>query len=364
MRRFRRSSAYALGVLGALVTALMPSTGAFAEGDVDPTNVPIPYEGTANVSPSQGWTFSDCGAVSAASDLVLSCEPSGITFGAETYDPEIDPVVVTAEMTNGRTTMTIDYRVSLEPPEPPATTDLTYAGPASAGTPVLIPFSDLGISCTLCSDGAGIDAASLSPADAGEFWATPTHLVFSPRPDFTGKAELTYRAGDSAGGWSQGAVVTVDVSPQAAQPVTALHVFATLGAEQTVLTLSDMVSAGSDVTFTSCGPPMHGVVTCSEEGEATYTPSGDAQVDQFSFHVVSESGAQATGSVTVVPEDSALPQKGLVPLSDGGTPFPLTSDEKGTRIALALPYVAAPADDTTGGDHFTAFRRFLDEVGA
>ena len=68
---------------------------------------------------------------------------------------------------------------------------------------------------------------------------------------------------------------------------------------------------------------MHGTVVCAPDGSAVYSPGGEVALDQFSYHVVSADGEQATGSVTLVagaptPETWPVPAAGDV--GDDGVP--------------------------------------------
>ena len=241
------------------------------------------------------------------------------------YDPAYGQVVVPVTMSNGRTTTTIEYVLFLEPPAVPELPEVTYGYPAPAGGALLIPISDLGVTCTACSAGSGLEVTSFAPKGAATVLPTETHLVVRPHADFEGPLEITIRYGDMWGGWSQPTVLTVPVSRLDEDAPVAQHVQRRLPGKATQIDLNELVHfpAGAEGARILCGSAIHGTVVCDAAGHASYTPTEKAQVDQFAFHVA-QNGDLVTGSVTFVAEgaDVGLPDKGFAVTEPRTSPTP------------------------------------------
>jgi len=314
-------------VAAAVLVAAGLAAAQAAAAYTGPNAIAVPYTEEKVVKPADGWTFQDCGAIAKAGGaLVVACDPStGFTVKSPGYDPDFGEVIVPVKMTNGRTSTTIDYVLSLEPPAVPELAEMTYPHPAPAGGTLLIPISDLGITCTACSAGSGLEVTSFAPVGAATVLPTETHLVVRPRAGFEGPLEITIRAGDMYGGWSSPTVITVPVSRLDEDAPVPQHVQRPLAAEASAFDLPGLVHfpAGPDDAQILCGSAIHGTVVCDAAGTATYTPFEKAQVDQFSFHVA-QNGDYATGSVTLVAEDAevGLPAKGLAVSEPRTSPTP------------------------------------------
>ncbi|GAA1766751.1 Ig-like domain-containing protein [Agromyces humatus] len=353
------AGALALSLIPFAVPASASADDATAPPTSSPTSLAVPYLGTATIEPAQGWRITDCAAPAAASDLVTACDEGRVTLAATRYDAEAGPVTVPVPMTNGRTSMTFEYRVTLAAPEAPTLTSRRAPGPVAAGSVLLVPISDLGVECVVCAEGGTLSAVAVHPAEAGSLAATPTHLVFRPARDFRGDAELVARFADDFGTRSADAKYVVPIYRPGPDPLIAQSIFTRRDADGSAtidLATLAFASGGAEVQLAGCGAAIHGSVTCAADGTARYTSSSDIAVDQFSFRVVSADGEQASGSVTVVGEASDLPQAGPVPAhrSRGG-------DGVATRIVPRLP---VEREQTSRGGVFAPLIGTLDRVGA
>lgn len=312
--------------LGGAVTA----TGAAdAAGYTGPNAVAVPYTGEKIVKPADGWRLTDCPAVVAGgAPLVIACDPGeGFTVVSPGYDPEFGSIIVPVALSNGRSSTTIDYVLSLEPPEVPEILVKAYAFPAPSGGTLLIPISDLGVECTACAKGGGLEVTSFAPVGAATILPTETHLVIRPKASFEGPLEVTVRFGDMYGGWSQPTMITVPVSKQGDDAPLAQHVQRPLPADGGQIELAELIhvpaGAADAEQHILCGGAIHGTVVCDASGAATYRPFEKALVDQFSFHVA-RGGDVVTGSVTLVADGA-----------DVGLPEPLAPAEPRTEPSRA-----------------------------
>ena len=359
-----RVTTAAVGLLAiSLVTLAVPAAAAAAEApappESSPTSIAVPHLGTETIEPAQGWRITDCAAPAAASALVTACDEGRVELSSTGYDPDAVAVTVPVPMTNGRTSMTFEYRVTLAAPDAPALTSRRAPGPVAAGSVLLVPLSDLGVECAVCTGGGTLAAVTVQPAEAGTLAATPTHLVFRPALGFTGDAELVARFADAFGTWSADAKFVVPVYAPGPDALIAQSIFVTRGADGSAtvdLAALAFTSGDADVHLAGCGAAIHGSVTCAADGTALYASSGDIAVDQFSFRVVSADGEQASGSVTVVGEASDLPQTGPAPGLGSG-------NEDG----VSTPIVPRPPEEneqTSRGGVFAPLIGTLDRVGA
>ncbi|MGW9112065.1 Ig-like domain-containing protein [Microbacterium sp. NPDC055683] len=387
-RRFAVLALAAVLVSAAAATPVAAYTG--------PNAVAVPYLDEKAVSLPQGWTITDCAPITAASPLVVACAADGFLLRADSYDPDYGQDVVPVPMTNGRTTTTMEYVVTLEAPEQPTVADLSYAHPVAAGGAMLLPLSDLDAACLVCGGGARLEVFSVSPSAAAEVTATETHLIVRPRASFDGPLEVTIRVADEFGTWSEPATIAIPVYRADSAPV-AQAVRLPLPTDTTAIDLAALVQTTVDgpVSLVGCGEALHGVVACGADGTARYTPRPGVSADQFSFHVA-QGGAQATGSVTFVGSDTGIPDDGpaatqpvepaeRVPraeleaaqqaerdkeaeAAEAAGEEPPADDEDVALIGLRVPLVLQPRTpvEQTGQavGAFDALRSLLDRVGA
>ncbi|WP_430591646.1 Ig-like domain-containing protein [Humidisolicoccus flavus] len=357
MRRLLRGAALILAS-GMLLLGNVPLAGAYS----GPNAVEIPYLGETNTKPAEGWLITDCAPVLAASDLVTACTSEQIDFAATAYEPDFNGVTIPVPLSNGVTSLVIEYLVTLAPPEAPTIGLTSYRFPVAAGSVFLLPLSDLAIECVVCVEGGAVQVLGVEPAEAGEVGVTSEHLVFRPAQGFVGAATIGVRFADDYGTWSQPASVEIPVYRPGGEPLIAQSVYAQLfAADSTSLQLPPLVVSDdpSSVRVVGCGAAIHGTVICTGDGAVQYVPFEEAAVDQFSYHVAGADGEQATGSVTLVAEAGELPTIGIVPADVR----PHGKDESvTTSIVPKIP----PAEDAeaSNGGAFAAFTVMLNRLGA
>jgi hypothetical protein len=349
-----------------------PGEPGATEPPADPGLVSIPFGDEAEVTTADGWSVADCAAVVPPPGTQLTCEPTRLALTADEYDPDAGTVVMPVELRSGAARMTVSYRVEQAPPVPPAADELVYDHPFDSGAAALVPLSDLLVRCDGCEGvGARLQVRGVSPDGAAVARATPSHLAVQSAPGFVGDAVVSYRLRDAEDQWSETTSLTVAfTAPPAgttgAEPLRALAVTVPLVEQgDTVVDLGDLTFAGQGVdaadapALLGCGTPAAGTVRCSGD-EAVYTPPADTDdapapdVDQFSFHVATPDGRQATGSVTVVRADSdaadvlpvGLARVAPVPGGDGrDADDDADADADAPSVRTLVP--ALPADDGT-----------------
>jgi hypothetical protein len=359
------SSAFLTGAAGP-ASAAPAATAEPTEAPADPGLVTIPFGDEAEVTMADGWSVADCATVVPPEGTQLVCEPTRLTLTADEYDADAGTVVMPVELRSGAARMTVSYRVEQAPPTPPAADELVYDHPFDSGAAALVPLADLLVRCDGCEDaGARLQVRGVSPEGAAVARATPSHLAVQSAPRFVGDAVVSYRLRDAEGQWSDTTSLTVAfTAPPAgagdAPPLQALAVTVPL-AEQgdTVVDLGALTSGGSTAdaadapALLGCGLPAVGTVRCSGT-EAVYTPPVGTDdepapdVDQFSFHVATPDGRQATGSVTVVRPDTEAADALPVGLARLGSDPGAADDSDGagdTAPAVRGLVPALPADD-------------------
>ena len=325
-------------------------------------SVAVPYLGSSSIEPAPGWEITDCAVPLAATPLATACESTKLTLTATAYDPEAAAVVVPVPQSNGATSAVFHYSVTLAPPEAPTVTPGGTGFPVAAGSTVMLPFSDLGIECAVCSEGGSVDVVGVEPRSAGTAAATGTHVVFRPSATYSGDAAITVRFADDFGAWSAGTVIEVPVYRPATVLVATSVYLANDGAEQDI-DLGGLVFGpeAGDLHFIGCGAALHGTVVCRPDGTASYVPGGadvppGASVDQFSYHVASSNGEQATGSVTLVGPGASLPGSGLVPAS-------ARRDGDDGVTSMIVPRVPSETDASGRAGIFSPLIETLDRAG-
>jgi hypothetical protein len=356
------------GASPAAATADAPAAAAEVEvapEPAGPTDVAVPYLGTATIEPAEGWQIVDCAGPAAVSPLVVACEADRIELAATSFDPEAGATTIPVALTNGRTTMTFEYVVTTEPPEAPTVAATRTAAPAAAGSVVMVPISDLGVECAVCESGGALEVVEVRPAGAGTAVATSTHAVFRPSSGFSGEAEVVVRFVDDYGTASLAASHLVPVYRPGPAALLALSVFAPLDPSgTTAIDLASLVfpTGAGEVRFLGCGAAVHGTVVCAADGTAEYTPLGKAAVDQFSFQVASADGEQATGSVTLVADGASGADGAVLPTTG---PAPASGADDGEPVASAIVPVRPVEDGDDGREGaFAALIGILNRVGA
>ena len=356
------------------------------EAPADPGLVSIPFGDEAEVTMADGWSVADCATVVPPEGTQLVCEPTRLTLTADEYDADAGTVVMPVELRSGAARMTVSYRVEQAPPTPPAADELVYDHPFDSGAAALVPLADLLVRCDGCEGaGARLQVRGVSPEGAAVARATPSHLAVQSAPGFVGDAVVSYRLRDAEGQWSETTSLTVAfTAPPAgagdAPPLQALAVTVPV-AEQgdTVVDLGALTSGGSTAdaadapALLGCGLPAAGTVRCSGT-EAVYTPPAGTDdepapdVDQFSFHVATPDGRQATGSVTVVRPDTEAADELPVGLARVAPEPGAAVDDPGAGAPAVRGLVPAlPADDDDGDPDalvlFAPLVSILDRLG-
>lgn len=301
-----------------------------------PNAVSIPYLDEVTASMADGWQVADCAAVRAQSSFIVDCTPEGFTARTDFYDRSYGHDLVDVAMTNGRVSTTIQYVVQLAPPEAPETSMSSYPYPAPAGGSLLIPISDLGLSCEACTEGGAIEAFSVAPRGAAELSATETHVVVRPAADFSGPLTVSLRFADQFEDWSQPFEFTVPVSQLSEDAPRAIATYAAMPEVAAEFDVAQFVAGDAEgVQIIGCGEALHGQVSCGAGDVVRYVPTPEALVDQFSVHLAR--GADiVTASLTLVRphEDIGLPTEGLAPVHSDAA-------ERLTRAELEAAQAAA-----------------------
>lgn len=329
----------------------------FASG---PSVVEVPLESSLEVRPAEGWHYADCAALRAASPLVTACSSESFTVTGGAYDAEIAPVRVPVLLQGSNSELTVDYVIRLAEPAIPTAPDTTIGIPLTAGSVNLIPLSDLGLTCGLCTAGeATIEVGAVSPEDLGTARVTGTHLVYAAKSDAQGLVEVDLRVRDNIEAVSKTFKVMLHVSPDhlvqgsqpdASQSLHGLHLARDPGPfDLSVGELVASVTQGGTLIISACGPALHGTVQCTPGGEIHYEPGPtNPETDQFAVRLVASDGRQAIASVTMYAD---APQ-----IAPG-------AGAKRAKLELSLPTPPPEAEEAASGAT-TRFTELMDALGA
>lgn len=372
--------------LAAASLAVLPiASGAVGPGaGAGPSVVEVPLEQSLEVRPAAGWSFADCGALLEASELVTVCTAEGFTVTGPAYDADIDPVRVAVPLRSVGTgsELIVDYVIRLAEPSQPDAPDTTIDLPLTAGAVSLVPLSDLGLDCGLCSAGeASIEVRKVEPGSAGAARVTGAHLVFSADPKARGSVEVDLRVKDDIGRASKTFKVMLHVSQPTRTPLQGLHLSRpaealSISAEELLGLPPGSESAegseqpgGADepIIVAACGPALHGAVRCTPGGGIAYEPrsgpdgangaddaeSEQALPDQFSVRLVAPDGRQTLASVTLVAAGDRTPAV-LAPASGA---------ERAT-LQFSLPRPPPQEEEEAPGGAVSGFSDLMDALGA
>jgi hypothetical protein len=356
MRRLLRVLCACAAIWLLLAPTASPTSAQAATAVRGPSVVEVPYLGTLDVQPAEGWQFADCAPLLAATPLVTACSPAAFTVAAPVFDPAAEPVRVSVPLVNGETRLTVDYVIRLAPPAEPDAPDTEVPLPVPAGSRVLVPLSDLGMECGLCTPGtASVEVEGVDPSSAGQAWVTGAHVVFAASAGASGEASVALRLVDDLGRHTKIALMTVHVSAPEDTPLHGLHVSRPMPAEPLVLSAGDLAFAmprTPELGVVDCGPAITGAVSCTPDGDITYVPAAGATSDQFSVQLMAPDGRQALTSVTLTAPETAAAAGSLASAAGAGT-APL-------RVPLPVPAEGGEEDRGTT----TSFTQLLDRVGA
>lgn len=319
-------------------------SGAGGQTGSDPVRIAVPYVGTAEVPLGDGWAIVDCGRVNVPTGVGATCTSDSLTLTSKGYRPDFGTVAMTVPERNGSLDLDVTHLVSLAPPTPPTVAEQTYDYPFEEGTTASVPYSDLGVRCDGCAAGPRTRVVSAKPAGVVAT-VTSTGLVVRPPASWTGTTSVRLRVTDDQGQRSSATVRVVFVAAGTSDPL-AQDTVRRLGRDGVLrIDLADLATAREGrVRFSDCGSAVAGTVVCTDAGVATYRPSGSmTRADQFSFHVRTDSGDQATGTVTVLPRSGS---RTAATATETGVRYPATGLQTGLGTPSAHSVVATlPSED-------------------
>ena len=365
--------AAALAVAGLGAGAHAEATPPGHDAASGPSVVVVPLEESLEVRPAAGWVFADCSVLLSATPLVTACAPESLTVVGPAYDASIAPARVSVPLRSGSLAIMVDYVIRLAEPTPPSAPDTTIGLPLRAGAVSLIPLSELGIECGLCTPGtATVEVGAVAPSTLGRARVTGTHLVFAAAAAAQGRVEIDLRVRDDIGAVSNTFKVMLDVTNANGAPLHGLHL--AFGGEAGVdLAAADLVtrpdaadaasSEAQRLVVAGCGPALHGAVRCAPGGGIHYEPGHGAPdaagrtlpvPDQFAVRLVAPDGSQTLASVTIGAMSGA-----------GSSTSPLTPavGAKRAKLDLLLPRPPKQTEEATGGAT-TSFTELMNAVGA
>ncbi|MCA1733623.1 MAG: tandem-95 repeat protein, partial [Acidobacteria bacterium] len=158
------------------------------------------------------------------------------------------------------------------------------------------------------SDGDTLTITGFTPASYGTAGCGTASCTYSPNPNFHGADSFTYSVSD--GYVSSTATVTITVTPVNDAPVANPDSATTTADAPVVVSVlsNDTDVDGDPLTVTSWTSGELGSVTCTASGSCTYTPSGAAGTDTFTYVVSDGQGGTATGSVSVTVQPAPCPE--------------------------------------------------------
>lgn len=345
-----------------------PAGGGTGDQGTDPVRVAVPYTGEAELGIGDGWVVSDCGRVNVPTGVAMQCSGDSLTLRSKGYRTDFGTVPMTVPMRSGSIDLDVTYLVTLAAPTAPTLEEQTYDYPFDAGTTASIPYSDLRVRCDGCAAGPRMRVVSAKPAGVVAT-VTPTGLLVRGPAGWTGTASVRLRATDDQGGSGTARIRVVFVAAGTAR-LQAVDTVRRLGSDGTVrVDLRGLATtAKGAVVVTGVGDAVAGTVSLDDAGVATFRPSATmTRADQFSFHVRTAAGDQATGTVTVLPRSgdrTAASAAGTV-LAEDATgvryPAPGLQTDTGTRTARSVVATLPSEDDTDGGGATTGLLTPLTE---
>ncbi|WP_167050780.1 hypothetical protein [Salinibacterium sp. ZJ77] len=311
-KRQRRGTA--VSALAVLVIAMtVPGAVAAAEDDEAPpsSTIAIPYQGEVELPAADGWTLLCDPPVELPEGVLVECTSEAITFSAPEYDADWGVHEISVRQTASGRTLDAGYRVQLAPPAPPVIVPTVWRSPADAGSTLLVPLSDLGVTCIACA-AATVEVLGVEPASRAHVGTNGTHLVIRPNRDAEGMLVITFGVVDQFG-QSTPVQLGVAVRPALTSPAGGLHVAMESPTDSPLeLSALDLVWSADAVELDgarviACGPALSGSVACDGTAVRYLPPAPDPQasadapavVDQFSVRVVTRPGRELDASVTV-----------------------------------------------------------------
>ena len=359
-RRGFAASAAAILLLALAAPLSASAAGGDEEEEAPPSStIAIPYEGEAELPAAEGWTLLCDPPIELPEGVTVTCTAEGVTFVAPEYLPDWGTHEIVVRQVSGSRVLDAGYRVTMAPPAPPVVLPTVWRSPADAGGTLLVPFSELGLSCTACGD-AEVQIVAVSPLEGVRVGTNGSHLVVRPNADFRGMVVITFGVADQ---FDQIVPVQLGVwvRPAPATAAGGLHVSLTAPATQPLeLDATTLVWAADETELAgarviACGPALRGTVACdglailytppAEEpvDPAAPAPDPDAAppapvVDQFAVRVVTADGRELDASVTVT----------LSPEATEPSPFFLLPASLDIVAPLAVS-PTIPVEDGEGG---------------
>lgn len=349
-----------------LWSIVLSATSAVAEDEEPPSStITVPYLGEVELPAAEGWTLVCDPEIVVPAGVDVSCTSDGVTFRASTYDAEWGDHEIVVRQVTGTRFLDARYRVALAPPAPPVVTPTVWRSPADAGSTLLVPLSDLGLTCTACESGS-VDIVSVEPEDGAQVGTNGSHLVVRPASDFRGMLVVTVGVADQFG---QSTPVPVGVAVRAPLGTVAgaLHVARNIpaGAPSDHPVVELVWAADPDdlagARTISCGPALRGSVSCDSStvryDPPLLEPNADGNVvdgitDQFSVRIVTRTGIELSASVTVTT---------VVDIAEPSRPVPVPASLGRSAALLLTP--AIPAENrATGIGLLTPLSSILDRI--
>ncbi len=207
--------------------------------------------------------------------------------------------------------------------DPPVAGDdfSTVAEDGSVAVDVLANDSDV--------DGDILTLGAFQQGSSGTVERLDDRLVYTPRRDFNGSDNFTYRAVDPAGASSE-ATVHISVEPANDPPLASDDEAETEedGSVDIAVLSNDEDPDGDVIRVVSHTSPAHGTATETAPGVFNYHPEADFNGnDAFSYQVEDSAGASASAQVRVV----------VTPVNDAPVALPdLATTDEDSVIAIAV----------------------------
>lgn len=330
-RRRRRALAL-VALLGALLAG--PAVAAAADTATDAAEPPqggaveVSYADMTEIRPGEGWLI-DCSGVGELEGIKVSCEDDSVTLVSAGFDTDLGEQTLTVPQVSGSTSISVAYRVRLEPPPIPEVALGRLDLPIVVGEQALVPLSALGITCAVCTVDGGASIRVDTPPAGVSAGVSETHLAL--RGENAGDAIVPLTITDDAG-QAVSVELTVTFVTAPAPTLGALHV--TGDAEK--LDIVDLIWGGAASVV--CSSPQSIGLRCTEDGGIERTGDGPAQLF---FRVVDDDGRLTWGSVTDAPDSDVTEL--VAPSWESEAPLSLVSapvDEQQADDAVPLAGLA------------------------
>jgi Bacterial Ig domain len=307
-------------------TTAKPVTIAVLANDYDPDGDPMTV--TAVTKPSNGTA------------AINGTTPNTVTYTSKTGFTGTDTFSYTVSDGKGGTaTAKVTVTVSTPPNHPPVAVDDSASTSKNKAVTIAVLANDSD------PDGDPLTITSVTVAANGTVTATATRVTYTPNKNFLGTDGFSYSITDGRGG-SASARVTVSVVEGANHPPKAMDDTATTteGRPVTInVVANDTDADGDTLTATSVTQPSSGMAVTNGNGTVTYSPnSGFTGSDMFHYTVSDGRGGTASARVSVTVQ--AAPPPPASQAEGNGS----ESDGSGGRNAFS--FLAQSQQGSVGGD--------------